>query len=188
MVLVREEEDVTPTPMEANKARLEAALDDAIANYTEVKQRLSSLQAQRNLGKSSAATLSRLGEQLQQASREVERRRASLASLEEEIRRSRFERDASRARQLQETDDALRVQLESVRAEILHSLVGLADLFRLHAQLAERKDRAARELSHATGKDCKYANYIDCAILRKADFEGDLEYVVETVKRLRVVA
>lgn|GEM_PF-5324599 len=179
---------MTLVEMEANKARLEAALDEAVANYTKLKQRLSSLQSQRNLGKASIVTLSALGEQVQAASREVERRRLSLAALESDIRRAQAEQASSRLMQLQQADARLKENLETVRGEIVNGLLGLADLLRQHAQLVEKKDRVARELSQVSGKDCRYANYIDCAILRKPEYHGDLEYVVETLKRLRVVA
>lgn len=179
---------MTLAKLEASKAQLQTALDEAVANYTALRHKFATLQSQRNLGKTSVVALSRLGEQVQAASREVERRRASIAALEEEIRRAHLEEESSRLRQLQEADVILKDRLEAVRAEITSQLAGLADLLRLHSQLVEKKDRVARELWQLSGKDCRYANYIDCAILRKSEYEGDLEYAVEAIKRLRVVA
>jgi chromosome segregation ATPase len=180
--------DVSSTELEVSRTRLEAALGEAVSRYTDLKERLTGLQAQRNLGKGSAITLSQLGQQVQEASREVERRRASLAALDIEMRHTRRDRDANRVRELQEADEALRAQLEALRAELVEGLTAMADLFRMHAQLVEKKDQVARELSQATGKDCRYTNYIDCAVLRRPEYEGDVEFVVEAIKRLRVVA
>ena len=75
-----------------------------------------------------------------------------------------------------------------MRHELLKSLLGMAELLRRHQRLAEQKVRLTRELAPLTGRDFAYENYISCALLHQRDYTGDIQFVVDTLKKTRPVA
>lgn len=78
--------------------------------------------------------------------------------------------------------------LDRVRDEILDALRELAEPLARYQHLAERQKMLTGRIKDATGKDNSYATYIDTALFRAGDYDADLEYVVELLKRTRVVS
>jgi chromosome segregation ATPase len=79
-------------------------------------------------------------------------------------------------------------ELDRVRDEILEALRELAEPLARYQHLAERQKLLTGRIRDATGKDNSYATYIDTALFRAGDYDADLEYVVELLKRARVVS
>jgi hypothetical protein len=79
-------------------------------------------------------------------------------------------------------------ELDRVRTEVLDALRALAGPLELYEQLAERQRALTTRIREATGKDNSYAAYIDTALLRASDYDDQLQFVVELIKRARVVA
>jgi hypothetical protein len=79
-------------------------------------------------------------------------------------------------------------ELDRVRTEILDALRALAGPLEAYEQLAERQRLLASRIREATGKDNAYAAYIDTALFRTSDYDEQLQFVVELIKRARVVA
>lgn len=78
--------------------------------------------------------------------------------------------------------------IDRVRAEILDALRDLAEPLARYQHLAERQKSLTGRIRDATGKDNSYATYIDTALFRAGDYDADLEFVVELLKRARVVS
>jgi hypothetical protein len=78
--------------------------------------------------------------------------------------------------------------LDRVRAEVLDALRELAEPLVRYQHLAERQRLLTGRIRDATGKDNSYATYIDTALFRAGDYDADLEYVVELLRKARVVA
>jgi DNA repair exonuclease SbcCD ATPase subunit len=78
--------------------------------------------------------------------------------------------------------------LDRIRDEILDALRALAEPLARYQHLAERQKLLTGRIKDATGKDNSYATYIDTALFRAGDYDPDLEYVVELLKRTRVVS
>jgi hypothetical protein len=79
-------------------------------------------------------------------------------------------------------------ELDRLRTEILDGLRALAEPLARYGHLAERQRLLTNRIQQATGRDSSYATYIDTALFRAGDYDADLEYVVELLKRTRVVA
>jgi hypothetical protein len=79
-------------------------------------------------------------------------------------------------------------ELDRQRAEILEALRALAEPLARYGHLAERQRTLTGRIQEATGRDSSYATYIDTALFRAGDYDADLEYVVELLKKTRVVA
>jgi hypothetical protein len=79
-------------------------------------------------------------------------------------------------------------ELDRLRNEILDALRALAEPLARYGHLADRQRLLTTRIQQATGRDSSYATYIDTALFRAGDYDADLEYVVELLKRTRVVA
>jgi chromosome segregation ATPase len=79
-------------------------------------------------------------------------------------------------------------ELDRLRNEILGALRALAEPLARYRHLAERQRLLTARLRDATGRDSSYATYIDTALFRAGDYDADLEYVVELLKKTRIVA
>lgn len=78
--------------------------------------------------------------------------------------------------------------LEQVRTHVLETLRSLAEPLREHERLAERQRVLRRRLREVTGQDNRYATYLDTALLRASDQDEDLCFVLDFLRRVRVVA
>jgi chromosome segregation ATPase len=141
----------------------------------------------------------RRGEADSQAVFEVRDRRAELSAELERLEGLVCELDDRIARvergDMSGTVDHLVVaslqasgELDRVRTEILDTLRSLAGPLEAYEQLAERQRSLTTRIREATGKDNSYAAYIDTALLRTADYDDQLQMVVELIKRARVVS
>lgn len=79
-------------------------------------------------------------------------------------------------------------ELDRTRVEILDALRALAEPIAHYQHLAERQRLLTARLREATGRDNSYATYIDTALFRAGDYDAELEYVVEVLKKARIVA
>jgi hypothetical protein len=79
-------------------------------------------------------------------------------------------------------------EIDRVRSQILDTLRSLAEPLERYERLAERQRSLTARIREATGKDNSYAAYIGSALLRAPDYDDQLQFVIELIKRLRVVA
>ena len=79
-------------------------------------------------------------------------------------------------------------EINRLRSQILETLRSLAAPLEQYERLAERQRSLTARIRQATGKDNSYAAYIGTALVRTSDYDERLQYVVELIKRLRVVA
>ena len=64
----------------------------------------------------------------------------------------------------------------------------MTELLRRHQRLAEKKVAISQRLTRLDGLDYAYENYLACSLLHKKDFAGDVQFVVETLKKMRPVS
>jgi hypothetical protein len=79
-------------------------------------------------------------------------------------------------------------ELDRMRTQILDALRSLVEPLEAYEQLAERQRSLSTRIREATGKNNAYAAYLDTALLRASDYDDRLQFVLELIKRLRVVA
>lgn len=174
--------------MRRERIGLETNLALLIQRREQLREQWLKLRARRRPSASTDSALARLTQMMDMDRREMEDTTVLVDEMDEQINRAEEETLRQQAKRLQSTDEKLKDELELARAEILQLLRALAGPLRRHQELAKQKKRVSQELTELTNKDNGYANYIDCALLRKPDYSGDLEFVVETLKKARVVA
>ncbi|TAK22082.1 MAG: hypothetical protein EPO26_12415 [Chloroflexota bacterium] len=79
-------------------------------------------------------------------------------------------------------------ELDQARQEILTTLRDLAEPIAHFNHLAERQRGLTARVRAATGADNGYAAYIDTALFRATDIDSVVEFVIESIKKARVVA
>ena len=84
--------------------------------------------------------------------------------------------------------DQVTSEIAQIRGHLLEALREMAGPLRRYEQLAEQKNQLADEISARTGRNQAYTNYIESALFRQNEYVDDVRYVVEALKRQRVVA
>lgn len=141
---------------------------------------------EKQLQQATGPSLALLRESMTSLVTDMERARRRIEELDVEV--CRFEAAGSGGIEaVEKHDERLATELDQLRLEILSKLTALAEPIRRHQRLAEQKARMAQELSILTGRDRSYTNYLDCALLRKAEYLGDAKYVIEFLKGVRAV-
>ena len=119
---------------------------------------------------------------------EIERKRLVISELDQKIERLESIGVSATASDLTGRDDDASAELAQIRATILVTLKSLADPLSRFAELSEEKVRLAQQLSQITGRDTSYATYMDSALLRQAEYDDRLKFVIEYIKRARVAS
>lgn len=134
------------------------------------------------------ARLARLHADLEAVTREIATREATVRQLSEQIDRTERQVYEESQEQMLLANEGMSAELASLRAEILQALRALAEPLRSYQEVADRKTRLVRRIGANFGRDLSYPNYLDCALLRQDEYDDALRFVVEAIKRLRVVA
>lgn len=139
-------------------------------------------------GRVSGEALQRHEDAILQLRRDIQRRKILLCDLSEKLALVEAAAKQQALIQLQLANEAAKNELELLRRELCRSLLGISELLRRHQRVAAEKTRVSAELAKLTGHDYAYENYIACAVLHKEDYVGDVQFVVETLKKSRPVA
>ena len=164
------------------------------ASVETLRQQLDGLQQQSGLARVAGAGVSRtrdtadpaLHKKLAALAYEIEHRRLHLQALDRQIHLAERQEGHRELALLEQADEELQAELASVRTYILNSLRALAPSLRRYQELADKKNKVASQLAALTQTDRSYATYLDTALLRKEEFTGDIRYVIELLKKLRV--
>ncbi len=135
-----------------------------------------------------AARLDQLRLDLEAVVREIASREATVRQIVDAIGRTERQVQEEGAEQMLLANDGMAAELGSLRAEILQTLRGLAEPLRRYHELADRKTRLVRRIAASVDKDLSYPNYLDCALVRQDDYDDALRFVLEELRRLRVVS
>jgi hypothetical protein len=169
------------------KAQLEVGQIYLRRRHAELVKELAKVEGQERRGTIHPDALAQLQRTVQEHAVQIERRNLEIQDIDERIRalQSQTERGAPG---LVAEHDQVTADIAEVRTEILAALRELGGPLRRYEQLAERKNRLVDEISARTGRNQAYVNYIESALFRQSEFVDDVRYVVEALKRQRVVA
>ena len=161
---------------------------DDLYSHAELQRQLAVSEGQERRGALHPDALAQLQSSVQDHAIQIERRSLEIKELEDRIQaiQSRTERTGSQG--LATEHDEVTTQIGDVRQQILSALRDLAEPLRRYEALAEKKSRLSTEISARTGRNQAYVNYIEGALFRQSEFIDDVRYVVETLRKQRVVA
>jgi hypothetical protein len=132
--------------------------------------------------------LAQLQADLTAVAREISARETTVQRISEAIDRTERQAQEESLEQMLRANEGMAAELASLRAEMLRALRALAEPLRRYQEIADRKTRLVRRIGTAASRDLSYPNYLECALLRQDESDDALRYVIETLKRLRVVA
>lgn len=170
------------------KAQHEVGLIYLIRRQSEIQKQVEATEQQRNSGVVYRDAASHVQRNLETVTIEIERKRLVISEIDQKIVRLESIGVSATASDLTGRDDDASAELAQIRAAILVTLKSLADPLNRFAELSEEKVRLARQLSQITGRDTSYATYIDSALLRQAEYDDRLKFVVEYLKKARVAS
>jgi recombinational DNA repair ATPase RecF len=172
--------------LKSNKAQLEVGLIYLKRRRAELEKRRALLQREAHGGDSTR--LDELVGQIAEVGGEIESRESAVARLAEEIAHAERQAEDDTLGQLLRINDQMAGELGEIRAEVLEALRGLAEPLRRYQELADRKTQLVKRLSNVSARDLSYPNYLDCALFRQVEQDEALRFVLDVLKRQRVVA
>jgi uncharacterized protein YoxC len=171
--------------LKSSKAQLEVGL-------IYLKRRRAELDKQRAVlerdPRSDASKLSTLAQTIAGVTSEVTTREESARKLAEEIARAERKTQDETIEQTMLLNQQMAGELSAIRSEVLTALRDLADPLHRYQEIADRKTQLVRKLAASSERDLSYPNYLDCALFRQSEQDESLRYVLDVLKRLRVVA
>lgn len=173
--------------MRAERLRLESDLEHLRDQLGIVDDELAELRAIAKRGSVRETEMRQREDAMLEVRREIQRRKIALAEIDDLIFAAEAEDRQNLLRQLALRNEQIKDELDLQRRELLKALLGLADLLRWHQRTASEKLRISGDLSKLDGKNYAYENYIACALLHKQDYDGDAQFVVDTLKKIRPV-
>jgi chromosome segregation ATPase len=130
----------------------------------------------------------RLSAELRAIANDIASREAQIGRLDAEIARNERSSIEESVEELTSRNDSLADELASLREDTLARLRALVSNLRRYEDLTDRKNKVVKRLSEASGRDLSYANYIECAFARQSDLDSELQFVLDYLKRVRIVA
>jgi chromosome segregation ATPase len=178
----------TLVSLKSMKAQLEVGQIYLKRRHGELVRQLAAVEGQAGTrGTIHPDALAQLQRTVQEHAVQIERRNLEIQDIEERIRALQNQSERSGTALLSEQNQVT-AEIAEIRIQILAALRQLAGPLQQYEQLAERKNRLADEISAKTGRNQAYVNYIESALFRQTEYIDDVRYVVEALKRQRVVA
>jgi chromosome segregation ATPase len=179
---------VSLTDLRAEYAVQEAAWERVRHELAGAEEQLAALRARLLGGKVSEGAVRSQEDVVLELRREGQRLKIALGELAQGMADNEQSDQQNRVRQLQERNEVVKRELDLCRREILKSLLGMAELLRYHQQMAQEKVQVSADIAKLTGEDFGYENYISCAPLHNKDNRGDVQFVVDAIKKIRPVS
>ena len=174
--------------MRSKKAQLEVSLLYLKRRHIELQRQLVAAEKPSRRGPAQGELIDKLRSSVSDHAREIEVHAAEITALDVQIQAAQSRIERTGAEGLSAENDALTAQIGEVREQILEALRLLAEPLRQYESLAEKKSQLSGELTAKTGRSQAYVDYIGGALFRQTEYVDDIRYVVETLRRLRVVA
>jgi len=174
--------------LKSTKAQLEVGLIYLKRRHTELQRQLELVESQGKRSSIHPDALAQLQRTVQEHAIQIERRRREIQEIDERIQHAQVYADRGGTGHLSAENEVVTAEIAEIREQVLRVLGQLAEPLRRYEQLVERKNQLARDLQARTGRDQSYANYIEGALLRQAEYADDVRYTVETLRKQRVVA
>ncbi len=173
--------------MASTKAQLEASLRDLRRQLEKTRQEVAMLTAT-STSVEEKARINSLLEKAQRTAVEVERRKLQIENLNQQMAWSGAGRGTRENWEWGRDEELLQADIDALRTSILATLRSLARSLRRYEDLVNRKTNLTTRASAYTHRDLSYANYVDCALVRRQEYDDDLRYVLEYLHRTRVVS
>lgn len=173
--------------LKSNKIQLEVGLIYLRRKRAEMEKQQALLERGPQ-SRQAATRLAQLRRDLDAVVREITSRETTVRQLSEGIDQAERQVHEEGLEQLLLANEGMVAELAGIRSEILQTLRGLAEPLRRYQELSDRKTRLVRRISTVSDRDLSYPNYLDCALIRQAEYDDALRFVLEALKRLRVVA
>ncbi len=142
----------------------------------------------RDAASRSTAEAVRLSAEIHSVANEIASREARIGHLDAEIAQTERSGVENTIEQLTSRNDNLADELSSIREDTLARLRSLVTNLRRYDELSERKTRVVRRISEVSGRDLSYPNYLESALIRQSDCDPELLFVLEYLKRVRIVS
>ena len=134
------------------------------------------------------SVLYELRDRIAESDTEIERSESALFEMDLHIKRAQQGDAEGSVHHLVVEGHQTIADLDRLRDEILTSLRNLAEPIKMHQDLADRHRRLSGRIRETTQKDNSYAAYIGTALFRVSDYDERLEYVLDFLRKTRVVA
>ena len=174
--------------MRSKKAQLEVGLLYLKRRHVELQRQLVAAEKQARRGQAESELVDKLRASVGDHASQIEVHTAEIMALDGQIQSAQSQIERNGADGLAAENEAVTAEIGEVRAEILEALRLLAAPLRKYEALADKKSLLSGELAAKTGRSQAYADYIGGALFRQSEYVDDIRYVVETLRRLRVVA
>lgn len=178
----------TIVELKSTKAQLEVGMIYLTLRHTELHRQLERVVSQRGPGGLHQDALHQLQTKVQDYAIQIERRKIEIQELSRQIERAEQDTIENGVQQLARNNTEIVEEIANIRDEVLTLLRALAEPLRRYEELAERKTSIAHQHAALSGRDQAYTHYIEGALLRQAEYVGDVKFAIEAIKRQRVVA
>ncbi len=173
--------------MHSTKSQLEASLRDLRKELEQTRKEVALLSAT-STGPDDRARVNSLLEKAQRTAIEMERRKLQIENLNQQLMWAGAGGSQREAVELDRGDEQLQAEIAAARQSILASLRALARPLRRYEEMVARKSNVAARLSAHLHRDLGYTNYMDCALVRRQEYDDDLRFVLEFLQKTRVVS
>ena len=174
--------------LKARRAQLDVQVLALRRRATELEREYARVEEARRRGEAGAMALFEVRDRSAEVGAEIERLEEDALEIDRLLWRAERGDTAATIEPTIIASLQTSADLDRVRDEILEALRALAEPLSLYQHLAERQRLLTARIKDETGKDNSYATYIDTALFRAGDYDADLEYVVELLKKARVVS
>ena len=171
--------------LKSSKAQLEVGLIYLKRRRAELEKQRVALEKSPHPDRARLETLARtIGE----VATDIASRDEAARALADEIARAERRAQDESLEQSFRLNQEMAEELAAIRAVALSALRELAEPLRRYQELADRKTQLVKRLATFSERDLSYPNYLDCALFRQAEQDDDLRFVLDVLKRQRVVS
>jgi hypothetical protein len=171
--------------LKSSRAQLEVGLIYLKRRRAELEKQRAALERDPKADRSRLATLVQT---IASVTTEVATREESARTLIAEIAEAERRAQDETVEQSLLLNEQMATELSAIRGVVLKALAELADPLRRYQELADRKTQLVKRLAASSERDLAYPNYLDCALFRQSEQDEALRYVLDVLKRQRVVS
>ncbi len=174
--------------LKSRRAQVEIHLIGLRRRLAEMEREFTRQDGLVRLGDVPVSVLYELRDRIAESDTEIERAESALFEMDLHIKRAQEGDAEGSVHHLVVEGHQTIAELDRLRDEILSTLRGLAAPIKQHQNLAERHRRLSGRIRETTQKDNSYAAYIGTALFRVTDYDENLKFVLDFLRKTRVVA
>ncbi len=170
------------------KAQHEVGLIYLLRRQSEIQRQVEKAEQQLTAGGVHSDAVTHIRRNVQTVSVEIERKRLVIGEIDRKISQLEDSGISSTASDLTARNEDVTGELATLRASIVGALESLAEPLRRFSALSEEKVMVARHIAQLTGRDNSYATYIESVLLRQSEYNDNVKFAIEYLKRARVAS